>query len=173
MTPNSVWLWPLAPVHLPTWSAPKVRGLSDGTSYAQQAVPLSREPTPYRPERRMGKQWDGGQGRGRRPSEGRTERGQRLLLSGRGLAETRRWGDTPPYSPGLSICKGIGNNPKTAFGHQRCWEFCFPTTWRRAGKTARASLLAPRRPRAAPGWRPSRRPTEPSPLQRGKGLRRG
>lgn len=42
-SPNSVWLWPMAPVHFPTWSAYRFMELFVGTSYAQQGVFLSRE----------------------------------------------------------------------------------------------------------------------------------
>lgn len=42
-TPNSVWLWPMAPVHFPTGSAYGLRERFVGTSHARQGVSSSRE----------------------------------------------------------------------------------------------------------------------------------
>lgn len=59
MSPNSVWLWPMAPVHFPTGSAYRLRERFVGTSYAQQGVSSSREslsPTTQRARESSGMQ---------------------------------------------------------------------------------------------------------------------
>lgn len=45
-TPNSVWLWPMAPVHFPTGSAYRLRDRLVGIYDARPGVSLCRESLP-------------------------------------------------------------------------------------------------------------------------------
>lgn len=101
MTPNSVWLWPLAPVHFPP-SVPQSALQGQGTFRRHILCPSGnvleqRVPLPYHPERSMGKQWDEGRcvWRGaRKKVEGREGRGS--YCQDRELAEIRLLGRALP-----------------------------------------------------------------------------